>query len=524
MSMSKTVISKEQPKANPSPEENLTIELQERIIDNPAKGNCGYYAFAIGLINIIQQEGNGITFEKWVKLDPSIRDYYNAIFKFDLDKPDNKLLDVLQRALRLLTYNLQIKELRWACIHAEKNDEYRALVAISTYRKFAEMYHGTHLDPRFNQFLSSTPIKKALAKINESTILAEHEALVLVPLFISLIYGEEVAPETITSETEPKLNSPIIQALQNITEDFVWATHLELDYLANAFEVNLHTLENGRQRYDYQDMPNRHTLTLNNQNNTHWTTKVTMIKSSKPSTQAKDSLGSTSFGLSSKKINALDLGAHPKKQTERETDFITLEGLEEDWQKKKADDQEKTPPLRMNVVKKHNKKPNKYQQFSAQHNLFSQPEAIPLELKTSKAEQKELVQLVRIVNRSVLDYCSYSDGIVFSLFHRHGSSGRRRARKFNGEFCKFDYEFSKAGGEFFSEMSLAQAKTMLIHYLSDSKNGRTHPHSFRTMLLHELLTNLLNYKITLKEVSKNYSNLLAAFQEFLIPDVGYQYN
>ncbi|MCW8444436.1 hypothetical protein OQJ05_10275 [Fluoribacter gormanii] len=523
MSMSKTIISKEQSTANPSPEDNLNIELQERIIDNPAKGNCGYYAFAIGLINIIQQEGTGITFDKWVQLDPSIKDYYDAICKFDFDKPDNKLLEVLQRALRLITYNLQIEELRWACTSAQKKDEYRALVAISTYRKFAEMYHGTYLDPRFNQFVSSQAIKNALKKIDHSRIVAEHESLVLAPLFISLIYGEEVAPGTITLSTEPKFNSPIILALQNITQDSVWATHLELDYLANAFEVNLHTLENGRQRYEYQDWPSQHTITLNNQNNMHWTTKVTMAKSRKASPQPGHSSGVASLDLGSKEIKAWDSDPHAKKQTEKEEDTVTLTIQDEHSQKKKVATQKKTELVRVDVETKHYKKPGNHQGFPSKHALLSQREEISLELITSKAEQRELNKLIRIVNRAVVEYCSYSDGILFSIFHRHGESGRRRARKFNGEFSKFNDEISKVNGEFSSVTALTEAKEMLIDYLKDGKNGRTHPHSFRTMLLQGLLTKELNKHLDLKYVSNNYSDLLAEFQKLLIPDGGYQY-
>ncbi|MGL5743291.1 MAG: hypothetical protein ACRCXC_12560 [Legionella sp.] len=69
--------------------------------------------------------------------------------------------------------------------------------------------------------------------------------------------------------------------MQKITEDFVWAGHLDLDYLAHAFEVNLHTLENGEATYPFQDIAIRHTITVNNEDNRHWTTKVIMAKVSK---------------------------------------------------------------------------------------------------------------------------------------------------------------------------------------------------------------------------------------------------
>ncbi len=515
MSTSKIEISKEQSKANPSPDvskDDLIVELQERVIDNPAKGNCGYYAFAIGLINIIQQDGARTTFDKWVSLDPSISSYYNAICKFDFDKPDNDLLEALQRILRLITYNFQIDELRWACTSAQRNDEYRALVATSTYGKFSEMYNGTNVDPRFNQFVSSSAIKKALAKIDPSTVTPKHEALVLAPLFMSLLYGEDVAPETITVRTDPKFDSPVIQALQNVTRDSVWATHLELDYLANAFEVNLHTLENGVQRYEFHDLPSRHTITLNNQANIHWTTRVTMIKkASKTPDQSNEPLGVTSLlGLSSK-ITELETEIPAKKQFEKEKDTATkkLPAQYDDPKRKKGVIQREVRPVPTAPEKEHHKTQIKPSPVHDKPALLRKSNEIPLEVLDLKENQKELNRLIRVVNRAVIEYSTYSDGIIFSFFHRHGESGRVRARAFNGAFS--------------SAKDLDQAKEMLIEFLNDPKNGNTHPHSFRTMLLQGALRHETYKKKDLKYISKNYSELLAEYEALLTPDEDYQF-
>lgn len=491
----------EQPKTKPSTlvsEDDFSIELQERVIDNPAKGNCGFYAFAIGLINIIQQEGTRETFDKWVHLDPSINSYYEAICQFDFDKPNNELLEVLQRSLRVITYNQQIEELRWACTSAQKRDEYRTLVATSTYRRFAEMYHGTNIDPHFNPFITSKAIKDALAKIDNGKVVPGHEALILAPLFISLIYGENVAPETITVLTAPKLNSPVIQALQNITQDFVWATHEELDYLANAFEVNLHTLENGVQRYPFHDLPNRNTITVNNQGNAHWTTRVTLAKKiSKPLEQPPNIPQRITplLDLSSQKITGLKTESPQPK-----SDVVPKELTNQDRDSYKK---EKVAQTLVHAVvspeKEHHIKIEQTSRFLRKQTQVIESDAIPLVPFDDEAHQKEFNQLIRIVNRTVLDYCNHSEGIIFSIFHHHGNAGRARARHFNVQFS--------------SAEDLEDAKKVLIDFLEDRTNGNTHPHSFRTMLLKELLHATEPKKKSLENISKNYANLLEKFQE-----------
>ncbi|MGL5743290.1 MAG: hypothetical protein ACRCXC_12555 [Legionella sp.] len=177
---------------NATPQDAL-IELKERTIDNPGRGNCGFYAFAIGLMNIIQNEkayNKTTMFDRCVGLDSSVKGYYEAICNYDFDNPNYELLEALHRMLRVTTFNQQLQELRQVCATAVKKDEYRVLVATSTYRKFAELYYGIDVDPRFNEFTNSTAIKAAIAKIDRRKVILEHEALALVPVFISLVYGE----------------------------------------------------------------------------------------------------------------------------------------------------------------------------------------------------------------------------------------------------------------------------------------------------------------------------------------------
>lgn len=108
-------------------------------------------------------------------------------------------------------------------------------------------------------------------------------------------------------------------------------------------------------------------------------------------------------------------------------------------------------------------------------------------------EQRKLEQLKRIVANATLAYTTYSESIWFCFFHYHGQTGRDRANNFCKTFSKItDY---------------GQAKEALVHYLNDSRNGNTHPHSYRTMLLHELQGNHDNKK-DLQYLSRHFTSSL----------------
>lgn len=435
---------------------NYPVVLKVRTINNPGKGNCGFYAFAIGLIDLIQEERTyncSVVFDRWIKLEPSVRECYKSICSYDFDKPNLKLLEALQRILRTITFNIQIEELKQACAAAKEEDEYQALVATSSYRKFAEMYYGVDLDSRFNELSKSPIIKKTIAKIDKSKVVEEHEALVLAPIFMSLIYGEGIIPGTITLTTKPSPNSPIINALRGITQNYVWATHLELDYLANAFEVNLHPLENGLARYPFQDIPYRHTITVNNQFNIHWTTQVTLAKAIRDS--------NPSVSVFSEKKGVLGNGKEA---------FELAKPLGKGSSKKLKSQQNKKP-------------------------FFSPTDEIALQGLPPDSNQKKLDQLIRTVNRAVINYCGYSDSLWFSIFHRHGEAGRVRAIKLNRDLYHVE--------------DYSEALKMVIRFLKDTKNGNTYNHSFRTMLLRELLTLNSKNKVDLSVISKKYDSALA---------------
>ncbi|KGP62549.1 hypothetical protein EP47_11145 [Legionella norrlandica] len=115
-------------------------------------------------------------------------------------------------------------------------------------------------------------------------------------------------------------------------------------------------------------------------------------------------------------------------------------------------------------------------------------------------DQKKLEHLKQIVANATLSYTTYSEGIWFSFFHRHGKTGQIRANNFNEAFSKIsDYN---------------EAKETLVQYLNDGRNGNTYPHSFRTMLLFELQGNHEKKK-DLQYLSKQFTSALNILASFL---------
>jgi hypothetical protein len=95
------------------------------------------------------------------------------------------------------------------------------------------------------------------------------------------------------------------------------------------------------------------------------------------------------------------------------------------------------------------------------------------EIKQDDNAPNQLLLLKQSVQKATDDYIQYSESILVSIFHHHGKKGRSRAKAFNEKFKTYD--------------DYDEAKKELITYLQDKKNGNTYPHSYRTMLLHQLL-------------------------------------
>lgn len=361
------------------------VHFSAKEVDNPGSGDCAFYAFAIGLINIIQEENsykNMRMFERLVAFDESLLDQFDAIIRFDFDAPNKGLLTQLQMTLRLLDYHYRLNELKVAC--AKPEQDYAQLVANSNFINFAALYYrnSQDIDPRYNEFANSAAVKRAVAAIDRSKVRENYEHLTLIPLFLSLMYGTHVKPDSITKETLPSADSPIILSMSYITREAYWGTHLDMDYLARAFEVNLHIYRNAQPIQEFHDVPERHTITLINQRNAHWVTELTRARITNIVNAVRVPSDLTSVNQPTRP------GSNPKVGT-----------------------QNSVPPV-------------------TQNELPPSPALV-------ESDDNKLVRLKQFVANATIAYTDYSErNCYFSFFHRHGSSGRARAFQFNTEFAK----------------------------------------------------------------------------------------
>lgn len=446
------------------PKEEITVEIKKETIDNPGKGNCAFYAFAIGLINIIQEEGSygcKDMFNRLLHSDVSLANQYEAIIRFDKEKPDEGLLDRLQNMLRFDVYHHSLNELKAAC--ANPADNYRQLIANSFYGQFCELYYDNY-EANFNVFADSAEIKNAV-NIDRSKVRANQENEVLVPIFLALVYGTKIYPSSITPDTVPLINSPVIRSMAKITKNFVWGTHLDLDYLSRNYKVNLHTLQNGMSLQTFQDISDQHTITINNIANAHWVTEVLIAKS-----------------LESEQPPIIPPAKEVNAPLLNPTLFKTEHKISGESKHVKSLNSSGLASINPVVTVNEN---------NLKNTLLDKP---------AESDETKLIRLKDKVAKATMEYTEYSNKIWFSLFHHHGKAGRERAEKFNKDFGLIK--------------GYKDAKSQLLAYLNDNSNGNTHPHSFRTMLLHVCQPEG-KQKATLYETSKNFGDLLRELMKTL---------
>lgn len=426
------------------------IIIRNKSINNPGLGNCAFYALATGLIHIIQEENSGNNrelFDHWLALEEhfqlqaTIDTLYPRICAFNIEeskrtREDRELLDILQKALRELLFKSQQEELEQVC--SNPGDDYTRLRSNSQFSDFAAVYHeDINRIRNYNEFASSAIIlreiralkakhDRLLRELRESDdtveeIPFEQINLDLQSLFLRLLYGKEVSLPTDIPFSE---DSPIIMGMKKITQNYTWGSHSHLDSLARTLRVNLHYLVNGQATQPFKDIPNQHCITIDNQNNLHWVTRIPMAcdrlkKLSSPTPEAPNSppadagFDAPFFDLS-----------YPAKPPERETrpSLMELTDL--------SDLTENEDPLRDLIIQ---------------------------------------------AERSFAEYQYHYKRIWFSLFNRHGATGQRNANNFVQELkTKDTYQEALA-------FLIDYLENKKPH------NGNTNPHSFRTILLKHML-------------------------------------
>lgn len=259
---------------------NVTVDTE--MVDNPGGGDCAFYAFAIGLVDIIQDEAianQTSMFSRWLALDPQIETLYLELIECDVTKADPALLLQLQRSLRKISYERTLNDLRSACVLPDEH--YTDLTADYIFNQFMALYHQNDgADPRYNLLANANGMRAAMAKIRNDFPTLDDTKVVkcIAPEFLRILYGSDVDVNAITPDTPIDPQSPILLGIQNLTKDGYWGTHTDLNNLAGSFKVNLHTLTNQVANYTPADNADQHTVTLNNKDNTHWVTRLTLAK------------------------------------------------------------------------------------------------------------------------------------------------------------------------------------------------------------------------------------------------------
>lgn len=498
MAVTKTDIGTDHPRIKGSSEvrkDNSSPEICELLIDNPGGGDCGFYALSIGLIDTIQKECSlfekSKTYDQWL-IQGLQNTSLQEILEIDLEQLSRSprhykkdLLFKLQMSLRSIACIIyQNDPINRIITEASIGDGRANIEATSLFGKFIELVdyylgRGDSLAKisQFNELAFSSEVQELAIEAAQSLLPKIQEKDEKEARQIQIAYVKEIFYQDIIFANKANVDSVILKGVEKIKEQGRWATHSDLKEIADQLHVNLHVIGH----LDGQDKPAYPVITLRNESNIHWTTRVRV---SKQLTHTIEQPIRTSLGTISPLISTrpTDLSTAPKPLKNAPSTTLQPDSPQ---QKEKP---KQTPSL------------NKQEYIERLSTTSAQ-------MPTSKENQDELNQLIRLVNRAVIDYCSYSEGIVFSFFHRHGEEGRIRARKFSIDFSNMK--------------DLDQAKKYLIDFLENNSNGKTHPHSFRTMLFKEIL-NTNETKKNLNDVSKHYENLLARFhQEFITHELSF---
>ncbi|MGQ3888528.1 hypothetical protein ACQUW5_05790 [Legionella sp. CNM-1927-20] len=287
-----------------------------REIDNPGKGNCAFYAFAIGLIDIIKREvARGevsVTFQKLQSLSIDALSLSADAFSiklddintFDYSKQSIQLLNKMQYCFRHIIYSHRKNELLARPLNSPNEfpptvfiDFMEMVHCFAKSEPSAAHYNGLIYSPAAREYAIEVASKiKVLRQRMERlsrwypenaqdknyndarrrylfNSFDEPINRLILEAFKEDVYVKDESTLRINS------NSCIVEAMEDITVNYRWGTHRDLDDLANIFEFNFNTINYGRNHYLYgsANTADRPSITLNNRNNGHWTTNLTFL-------------------------------------------------------------------------------------------------------------------------------------------------------------------------------------------------------------------------------------------------------
>lgn len=281
----------------------VTPRFKLQRLENPGRGDCAFFSFALGLIYVIQnefKEHSDTLFQKWLALDPKLirntNKFYKKIQAFNFDSMDKKFLSKIQKHLRHQLYRFKINELHDICKKFLQNEDFNQLNSSNIYNDFAELYYeknihlGNH-NSNFgfwsktsacNHFHRSNEIIKKVKKLVLPSMDSNAEQRQLALRFIELFYGTE----SLKSELEIPKSSPVVDALKIIKRhssngnDCYWGTEIDLRDLTEIFGLNCQFYKNNSNIYNHSQ-PDNKTLIFNNEQNIHWSTLI-ISKSNPP--------------------------------------------------------------------------------------------------------------------------------------------------------------------------------------------------------------------------------------------------
>jgi hypothetical protein len=260
-------------------------------INNPGGGDCGFYAFAIGLIDIIQNEhklyGESNTFNRWkmagltdlnlqALLDINLKQLHQSPYDYKKEQ-----LFILQMSLRNISVNVSKQDL-FSRIKAEAlSKEKQTLIEGSmVYGKFMELVHF-YLNKRgsldqigqFNELALSPKVLELAENTAKSLNTKIQGKSFAHAQIIENAHVKKILLSDVLSRGKINTNSPILKSLDKVKEQGRWATHNDLKEIAAQLDVNLHVVGkiNGKMNPDYP------TVSLSNAHNAHWTTRVDQL-------------------------------------------------------------------------------------------------------------------------------------------------------------------------------------------------------------------------------------------------------
>lgn len=261
-------------------------------IDNPGGGDCGFYALAIGLISIIQNEyklyGKSKTYDRWKQVEGIYGVRLQDILNVDLtklhDSPytyKSELLFLLQMSLRNIAVIVNKEDLVKRIIEEGRSKDQTKIEGSNAYCKFMELvqlylYRRDSLEriSQFNELALSPEIVQTardIAKILRPILRNQpfHQVQKIENAFVKeVLLNDVLSGNTINS------NSIILKNLEKIKEQGRWATHDDLKEIADLLKINLNVVgqPNGKPIREYP------TVTLKNLSNTHWITQVESLQ------------------------------------------------------------------------------------------------------------------------------------------------------------------------------------------------------------------------------------------------------